>query len=525
MKHLSYCSYDFERIISRGGVYVDKTEMLHRLVADEGRSCFFISRPRRFGKSLMLSTLKAIFMGRRELFEGLAISKTDYGWPKTPVLHLDMTSVLAGTVEDIRNGIGAVLFRLAEEHEIPMNPMECRTPATCFGGLLEKMRKKYNAPVAVLVDEYDAPVNRMVERKEDFEAVRELMHDFYVQLKANDSNIRFLMMTGVSKFAKLSVFSGLNNLVDLTLEPEFAGFLGYTTEEVRRYFPEHLQAFGEAVGKSADQVLADLLDWYDGYRFSPGSPVRVTNPVSLAMALDRHRLDPFWAETGQSTLIYNHLRNRGIIPAQLNGLVAAEEDLDYCDIADSHSPALLFQTGYLTIDEKLTDGRLRFRIPNKEVAGALDSGMLAYIFQGERSLVRNRLADARTALLDASDGLAAVLDETLRAAFDAIPYDWTVKDEPEARRMFLFYCSLLGADVLGEVHSPKGRADAVLQLPLAVFVFEFKYGRTAAEALAQAEERSYAAPFLHSGRQVHLVGVNYNPERRNVDAICCKRLQ
>jgi len=525
MKNVIFDSYDFEHIITSGSIYVDKTEMLHRLVTSKTRTRFFISRPRRFGKSLMLSTLKAIFEGRRELFDGLAITRTSYDWAKVPVLHLDMTTVLADTVDEIKQNIVNKLRRVAKYTGIQLEPSDFASPAACFGTLLEEMYRKFNTPLAVLVDEYDAPVNRLVEKEGDFETIRSVMHDFYVQLKANDASIRFLMMTGVSKFAKLSVFSGLNNLSDLTLEPEYAGMFGYTLDEINRYFSEHIRVFGDATGKSADEIHASLLDWYDGYRFSPYSTIRVTNPISLAMALDRQRFSPFWAETSHSSLIYKHLKHRGIIPAQLNGLVAGEEDLDYCELTDANSPALLFQTGYLTIDKDLSDGRLQFRIPNKEVANALTTGMLSYIFKGEKWPLRDRLDFARNELQRIPDKSDAILEETLTAAFNAIPYDWTIKDEVEARRMFLFYCSLMGADVIGEVHSPKGRADAVLLLPETVFVFEFKYGHTSQEALAQAESRNYAAPFLNGNRQVYLIGVNYNPDKRNIDSPCCRRMQ
>ena len=525
MKSVLFDTYDFAKIIQGGNIYVDKTAMLHRLIASQSGSRFFISRPRRFGKSLMISTLECIFKAKRELFNGLDISKTDYSWPLVPVVHLDMSLVLADDIDGLKTNIVSMIRRLSSLMDVQVDFSGSNTFTSCFNDFLMETARKFNASVAVLIDEYDAPVNRLIESGVDHLKASSALHDFYIQLKANDSNIRFLMMTGVSKFAKLSVFSGLNNLKDLTLEPECATLLGYTPDEITRYFSPHIEAFANAVGKTPEEVFSSLLEWYDGYRFSPYSPARVTNPVSLAASLERRRFDPFWDETGASTLIYKHLKNRLVVPAQLNGLVSDKADLGFCDISDSESPALLFQTGYLTIDKVLLDGKLQFKIPNKEVSQALTSGMLSFIFKGGKRRLLDGLDSARDQLKSDPASLETVLNETLTAAFKAIPYDWKVKDEPEARRMFLFYCYLMGADILGEVHSSKGRADAVLEFPDSVFIFEFKYNHTAEAALAQAEEKDYGGPFANGKRRVFLIGVNYNPEKRNIDSPCCKELQ
>ena len=525
MKSVLFDTYDFAKIIQGGNIYVDKTALLHRLVASQCGSRFFISRPRRFGKSLMISTLEYIFNARRDLFVDLDISKMDYAWPKVPVVHFDMSSVLASNIEELKKNIVGMIRLQASLHDVAVDFSAFDTPSSCLNAYLNELVRKYNAPLAILVDEYDAPVNRLVEEGASRSEVSSILHDFYMQLKVNDAHIRFLMMTGVSKFARLSVFSGLNNLKDLTLEAEYAGLFGYTPEEISHYFSENIDAFAAETGRTSAEVFSLLLEWYDGYRFSPYSSVRVTNPVSLAASLEKRRFDPFWDETGTSTLIYKHLKNRLIAPAQLNGFIADKADLGFCDISNSKSPALLFQTGYLTIDKVLSDGKLQFKIPNKEVLQALTSGMLSFIFKGGKRRLLDGLDSARDQLKSDPARLETVLNETLTAAFKAIPYDWKVKDEPEARRMFLFYCYLMGADISGEVHSSKGRADAVLEFPDSVFIFEFKYNHTAEAALTQAEEKDYGGPFANGKRRVFLIGVNYNPEKRNIDSPCCKELQ
>lgn len=524
MKNILSDSSDFSKIIKGGYVYVDKTAILHDLISNGKGSRYFISRPRRFGKSLMISTLEAIFQGRRELFEGLAIAQKGYDWKKYPVIHLDMSAVLADNIEEMKKNIVNMIRLKAYEAGVEMG-LDNDTPSSSFNTFINEMARKHGSQLVVLVDEYDAPVNRLIEQDADSTLVSSVLHDFYGQLKVNDSHIRFLMMTGVSKFAKISVFSGLNNLNDLTLEPECADLLGYTIEEVRDCFSEHIQDMAKVVGEKPEATLQELIAWYDGYRFSPYSLVKVTNPVSLGSALTRKRFEPFWDETGRSTLIYKHLKNRQIVPAQLNHVEGDKSDLNFCDISDTQSPALLFQTGYLTIEDKLSEDRFRFCIPNKEVEIALNSGMLSYIYGGAKSRVLSTLNDACDRLSRDPSQVSVILNETLCSAFDAIPYDWRIEDEPEARRMFLFYCSLMGATILGEVHSSKGRADAVLEFDKAVFVFEFKYNHTAEIALEQAEQKMYAGPFMNGNRAIYLVGVNYNPEKRNIDKPLCKELK
>ena len=524
-KNILSDSSDFSKIIEGGYIYVDKTAMLHDLISDGKGSRYFISRPRRFGKSLMISTLEAIFKGQRDLFKGLAIDQSVYCWEEHPVIHLDMSAVLSDDVGEIKRNIVSLIRRQAQEAGVEIDFNASATPASSFCEFLEGMERKYNRQLVVLVDEYDAPVNRLVEQNVDPAPVSSVLHDFYLQLKVNDARIRFLMMTGVSKFAKLSVFSGLNNLIDLTLEPECSGLLGYTIEEIRKYFSEHILDVANGTGKKPEEILQELMAWYDGYRFSPYSQVKVTNPVSLGAALTRKRFEPFWDETGRSMLIYKHLKNRKIVPAQLNHIEGEKSDLSFCDISDTQSPALLFQTGYLTIEEKISEDRFRFCIPNKEVDIALNSGMLSYIYRGAKCRIRATLQDACDRLSRDPSQVEIVLNETLCAAFDAIPYDWKIEDEPEARRLFLFYCSLMGATILGEVHSSKGREDAVLEFAKAVFVFEFKYNHTAEMALAQAEQKMYAGSFMNGDRAIYLVGVNYNSTKRNIDKPLCKELK
>lgn len=523
MKALVTDCSDFERIVSADNVYVDKTDQLYRLISGAS-SRFFIARPRRFGKSLMLSALECIFLGRKDLFDGLAISQMDYDWKVHPVVHLDMSSAIGANADEVGRNILTQIRLLAQKHNVSLDISTAGTPSACFSEFLSAMARKYGSDLVVLIDEYDAPMNSLIEKEGDYKSVGSVLHNFYLQLKVNDGNIRFLMMTGISKFAKLSVFSGLNNLIDLTVESEWAGLLGYTVPEIKRYFKEHIRVFAETVGKTPEQILAELLDWYDGYRFSPYAELKVTNPVSLASALEKKRFDEFWDETGQSTLIYRYLRRRCVIPDQLENSVADKSALNFCDIDDANSPALLFQTGYLTIKDVRAEQQLVFGIPNREVKCALRSGMLSYAFKSRKTEILNGIERLHGRLADNPASVDRIVGEMLDAAFRAIPYDEIAKDEPEVRRMFLFFCNLLGADVVGEQHSSIGRSDVVLRLDQAVFIFEFKYDHSADEALQQAINKDYAGPFANGHRPVYLVGVNYNPGKRTIDPPKCKRM-
>ncbi len=370
MKKITTNKFTFEDVIKDGNVYVDKTDLLANL-ASENRGQYFISRPRRFGKSLMLSTLKCIFEGRRELFEGLKITKTDYKWKTYPVLMMDMTAVSADSIEAMMRNLVNMVRGFAGQLglEIEVDP----DPGVSFENLWKKIAEK-KLQVVVLVDEYDMPLQGCLKDPERLDRVRKVMHDFYVRLKEHSGNIRFMMMTGVSKFAKLSVFSGLNNPTDLTMSADYAGLLGYTHDELRAFFAEHIAAFAERKGVSADAIFARLLEWYDNYRFSPYSDIKVLNPVSVGSALSTCVFRGYWNSTGAPTLIIEALRKSDMWPADLNGVKIMEAQLDVCDAITLPAVPLLYQGGYLTIKDAKENGVLRLGIPNDEVRMAITMG-------------------------------------------------------------------------------------------------------------------------------------------------------
>ncbi len=519
MKEITTSQFSFERVIGNGNVYVDKTDLLADLAKIDGGQ-FFISRPRRFGKSLMLSTLKCIFEGRKELFEGLKITKTDYDWKTYPVLHLDMACATAGSIEAMARNLVGMVKSLASQ--LGLTIADDSDPAAAFENLWKAIADR-NLQVVVLIDEYDIPLQGYLKNPEKFEEVRKLMHDFYLRLKTYSGNIRFLMLTGVTKLAKLSIFSGLNNLTDLTMRAEYAGLLGYTHDELKEFFAEHLAAFAQKKGVSTDDIFAGLLKWYDNYRFSPDSDIKVLNPVSVGSALSERRFDAYWNATGAPTLVIEALRKADTWPSDLDNIKVLKMRLDVCDAMTMPAVPLLYQGGYLTIKDA-DDDLLTLGIPNAEVRAAIVMGHISSII-GE-----NKASDFTVSSALAIRALRrGALDEAIkifRSAIAALPYEWLIKDEGAVKIAFLdFFHAMDGAHVTAERETANGRIDAIVETKDAVYIFEFKYDRSAQEAFDQIREKGYHLPYMNKPlarhceersdeaiyKPVYGIGLNFNP--------------
>jgi len=490
--------------------------LLYELAKPKTDSQLFISRPRRFGKSLMLSTLKAMFEGRRDLFKDLAIDKLPWeGWEKpTPVYSFTMADAVGESYDDVKEQLGELVDDLFAEAGIPV-PDKGTVPGRFAKFIKAAAAKSPTKKIVVLIDEYDEPVAKFLDDLATLNKVRYFLHDFYEKLKNNSGAIRFLLMTGVTKLTKLSIFSGLNHLTDISMDPRFTTLLGYTPEELDGSLRENVEEFAAKNEMGFPAAKKTLLSWYDGYRFSPDSEAKVCNPVSLGKALKTGALANYWESTGQSTMIVNRLRKADSIPADLNGIAVTRTQLDVCAAETMPLPALLYQGGYLTISEVIDDNMFRLGIPNNEISNSLSEGYVSTILDAGMSDWTEQLAEARSGLK--AQGVETLLKKNLKAAFAAVPHEWKIAGEREAKRYFLLFMKLIGADISGERQSARGRADAVLQDKGGVYVFEFKYGRSAKEALRQARTREYANPWLDGALPVFYVGVNYDPERRGID--------
>ena len=517
-------------------IYVDKTDYFHRLVTDGGRRLFFIARPRRFGKSLMITTFKAIFEGRRELFRGLKIEQTDWDWENEvyPVIHLDMSKASASTLADFEDKLGKMVKFVCEEFDIPYDSNA--SAAANFLVLLETLpkvtRRKYAKAAGkyvLLIDEYDAPIAKLLDSEKgraELAGMRSSLHDFYVQAKSHCGDMRFLMVTGVSKFAKTSIFSAFNNPVDLSLDARAADLVGYTHEEMETYFHEHIQAFADRRGKTYDEAFADLLAWYDSYQFSPSRLMKVVNPVSLGRALSTCELRGHWEATAGSTLVYDALKAANSSPFDLAAQVRVNI-LDASDALDAPAVALLYQGGYLTIDRRITDERVLLKIPNHEVRQSLEQGYIGRLLGKDFQIDSFQDMAEDSAAQLAAEGYTDVFRTMLQSAFALLPHDWVCKDEKEAKRYFIAYMCFARAEIAGEPQHATGRPDAVLRTEKGIYVVEFKFDQSAAAALKQCRERNYAARFVGEGLPVYYVGVNYNPaaDVRTVDDVKCERAE
>ena len=518
---------DFETLVtSQKGKYVDKTDLLYELCNDADQQ-LFISRPRRFGKSLMLSTLKAMFEGRRDLFKGLAIDKMPWeGWKQpTPVYSFTMGDVTGENYEEVKEQLGELVEDLFQQAGIPV-PEKGTIPGKFKKFILAAARQSPTKKIVILIDEYDEPVAAFLDDIKTLKRVRNLLHDFYEKLKFSSESIRFLLMTGVTKLTKLSVFSGLNHLTDISSFAEYATLLGYSPKELDGPLRENVEAFGEKSGMDFAAAKAAILSWYDGYRFSPRNENRVCNPVSLGRAFKDGELKGYWETTGRATLIINRIAKAGKMPGDLENVPADAMTLDVCDAETLPMEALLYQGGYLTIKNVIPpprepDGQITqsesyvLAPPNLEVRDALKRGYLSQVM-GLREGSFNPLVD-RAGRLIASGDIRDVAETMLFSLYAAVPPDWRIKDEAEAKRYFLLFCAMLGANPAPEFPSVRGYADAVIETPANVFVFEFKYRKSAKAAIRQIRERGYADKWIGGKRPVTLIGINFNPKKRNID--------
>ena len=397
-----------------------------------------------------------------------------------------------------------------------MGPLDTGSIGFAFDELIRKVAAtSSDGKVVILVDEYDAPMTSVLDDHEYLRWMRFFLHDFYCRLKINSGIIRFLMMTGVTKLTKLSIFSGLNHLKDRTMDPRFATLLGYTPEEMDGPLRENIEVFAAQNGMDFAAAKKALLTWYDGYRFSPDSEAKVCNPVSLGSALETGKLKNYWEATGHATIIVNRIKAADEIPADLNGMAVTRTQLDVCDAETMPLPALLYQGGYLTLSEIIDESMFRLGIPNNEIANSLSEGYVAALLGSGMTDWTEQLAESRAGLR--AKGVETLLKKNLKSAFAAVPHEWKIESEREAKRYFLLFMKLIGSEISGERQSARGRADAILKDKSGVYVFEFKYGKTPQEALQQARTKDYAGPWLDGAPPVFYVGVNYDPAKRGID--------
>ncbi|MDE0125021.1 MAG: ATP-binding protein [Bryobacterales bacterium] len=495
----------FRNLRERGCYYVDKTGYALRMV--EQGTHYFLSRPRRFGKSLFLDTLKELFEGSRELFEGLeACDRWDWS-VRHPVVRLDFSGGNFKVPGYLEVNLMAQLDAIEDEAGVQGR---YRTGPERFGHLIRTLHRQTGQPVAVLVDEYDKPILDALEEEEVARANRDYLRGLYSMVKSGDAHIRFCFLTGVSKFSKVSLFSGLNNLVDITMEPQYSSVCGYTEADLDAVFAPELE------GLDRERVR----EWYNGYRW--GGEETVYNPFDALLLFRKREFSPWWFETGTPRFLVETLVERGIPTPSLEGMLASNDLLSTFDVGDIATEALLFQTGYLTIvGREDWDGEPIYRLgyPNREVRQSLNRSLLQHLGQDLSRLTADRV---RLGPL-LRDGDIPGLGALLRSVFAGIPHQWHTRNEIarfEGYYASVFYSYFAGAgmDVSVEESSSGGRLDMAVKTEGRVYLFEFKVAERAGPgaALAQLKERGYADKYRHLGGPVHLVGVEFSEKDRNV---------
>ena len=505
MRRLPLGIQTFREIRERDCHYVDKSLWIQLLVT-RGKY-YFLSRPRRFGKSLLLDTIKELFEGNEALFRGLAIHK-DWDWSvRNPVVRLDFAGGSYGTPEDLKAGLAIQFDRMEAAHAVEQR---YERPQDRFNHLIWTLHQRTDQRVVVLVDEYDKPILDTLAKPDVAMAHREALRGLYGVIKASDAHIRFAMLTGVSKFTKVSLFSELNNLTDITLDSRYGAICGYREEDLDTVFAAEME------GLDRERVR----DWYNGYSW--GGKERVYNPYGLLRLFDSRKFAGHWFETGTPKFLVDTLIERGVSSVSLDGTRSTESLLSVFDVEEIGTEALLFQTGYLTITAEETDEcgiRYRLGYPNREVRLGLNEHLLAGLVKNARAQRENKARLGQ--LLRTND--CAGLKEVFHSFFASIPYEWYTRNdiaryEGYYASVFYSYFAALGYEVTVEDSSNQGRLDMAVRAGGHVYLFEFKVVEQASpgEALAQLRDRDYAAKYRGRGEPIHLVGVEFSSETRNI---------
>ena len=511
MKPISTSTSTFSELIGNGFAYVDKTAAVRELLRN-GKAQYFLARPRRFGKSLLVSTLKAVFQGRRDLFKGLAIDSSDYDWKPHPVIHLDMGSAQRDTVAQFETTLHLMLDEQARDNGIEPPPADM-APADRFHLLVKALASRSETgKVVILVDEYDKPMLHRIGTPE-VRPFRDALKRFYSVIKSCEGLQRFALVTGISKFSKVSIFSDLNNLVDITMMPGYATLLGYTHAEVVANFSEHVAALGAGLGLSPEEAMAEIVRWYDGYRFHQNAE-KVINPVSLGLCFQNGEFRNYWSSTAVPTFLVDMLEKR---PVNLQRTFLYEDMLDAYEPDRLNLATLLFQTGYLTIDSARMRGSRRvydLTLPNQEVRNSFNYRVAAAYAHRDMMSADS----AQTAIIEALyDRDLPKFFDVFRWLFANMPYDLTARaPEQVYQAVMVSILWFVGVGCETELHSSDGAIDAVFETERDVYVVEFKRDEPAAAALEQVRAKDYAARVALRGKPVTLLGVSFDSARRTV---------
>ena len=518
----------FEEIRKENLLYVDKTQTIYELITGSGSKQFFMSRPRRFGKTLLCWTLRALFTGKKELFEGLAISKTDWKWESYPVIHLDMSKVsTSGGPAEFKTLLSRRTEDIALEYEIDLRG------ETDPGGMLDRIiagvSKKYDKSAVVIVDEYDKPFLDFYNKYHLAQEVRGIMRDYYITLKSNEQNIKFLFMTGISKFSKMGVFSALNNLTDISLDEDFGTLLGYTENELVQYFSEHLETAAKKLKMQVFELIEKMRYHYNGFCFDGINRVYCPYSVLSFLKSSRRKFSNYWMNTATPKILANYMKDRNLTVEQFRGLQVSEDFVDSPgEIETARPESFLYQSGYLTLREGIADD-FSLDYPNAEVLDSMSKLVYNNIM---RSGGGDNFWDISVPLLESLvNGNCDLLIKTINRLLASIPYDDYGRAAQQAIELsgipaqeWLYRSTILaffrgcGVLVFGELHGNNGRADLLVSHKGKAWVIELKVAynddnaEKVQEAMAQINEKQYADQFVNAKK----VGIAIDDKSRQI---------
>ncbi len=502
----------FERIRKEDKLYIDKTKYIYRMSHTSGKF-FFLGRPRRFGKSLLVSTMQSYFEGKKDLFKGLAMEKLEKEWAHYPVLHLDMS----GGKHMDEEGLKDYLCDMLEEQEILLGVTgKDKAPNLRLKDLILEIHRKTGKQAVVLIDEYDAPLLDVAHDTDKLNELRNVMRNFYSPLKKYEEHLHFVFLTGITKFSQLSIFSELNNITNISMNDDFAGICGITKEELLTQMSEDIDMLADAQGLTKEQTIAKLKEHYDGYHFSKNSP-DVFNPYSLLNCFSEREFGKYWFASGTPTYLINTLRKFNVLPNSIAPIEALESAFDAPTETMNTITPLLYQSGYVTIKSYDKETTLyTLDIPNKEIKMGLYDSLLPNYLDGIYAQQGNVAIAHMSALIRKNR-----MDEALQLLKDflgTVPYCNVTNYEGHYQQMLYITFTLLTAYVVDvEVHTPKGRVDMVLQTQTDLYLVELKLNKSAQTAMQQIDLKNYRERFALSGKPITKVGINFDSTKGNIE--------
>ncbi len=501
----------FEEIRKNDLLYIDKTEYIYRMTHSGGKH-FFLGRPRRFGKSLLVTTLQSYFEGKKELFEGLAIEKLEKDWTEYPVLHFDMSGGKHMEKDQLERYLADILAEQEEKFGYKSDKIDANLR---LKDLIMTAYEKTGKQVVILIDEYDAPLLDVAHEESQMEVLRNIMRNFFSPLKARESYLRFVFLTGITKFSQLSIFSELNNITNISMDDDYAGICGITKEEMLSQMSEDIEELGRKRKMTKEDVVEKLKENYDGYHFSAFSP-DVFNPFSLLNCFSTRKFGAYWFTSGTPTYLINMMRKYGTLPTNIGKMYAKSSAFDAPTENMTAITPLLYQSGYLTIKDYDEPSDLyTLDLPNKEIKVGLFESLLPNYLEG--MLAQNGdVTIAQMSVLIRQDDMDGAL-QLLQTFLGTVPYCNVTNYEGHYQQMLFIIFSLLTEYVVDvEVHTPKGRVDIVMLTRTRLYIIEMKLNKDAQTAMRQINLKSYAQRFALSGKPITKVGINFDSTQGNI---------